>query len=112
VGEALLADVGKADILIDFHSDSVGKSGHYAYVLPAWQDHPLWRNFQKLEPEVQTRDAKLVDRTTARFGRDELGADFSITFETQFIAGEHAERFRAMGANWGRALYRTLETRR
>jgi hypothetical protein len=108
VGEALRTDVGEAEILIDFHSDSVGKSGHYAYVLPEWQDHPLWRNFQALEPEVQTRDAKLVDRTTARFGRDELGAEFSITFETQFVAGEHADRFLEMGANWGRALHRTL----
>jgi hypothetical protein len=108
VGESMRADVGHADFVIDFHSDSVGKSGHYAYVLPEWQEHPLWRNFRMLEPDVRTRDAKLIDRTMARFGRDELGAEFSITFETQFIAGEHAGRFKEMGVNWALAMHRTL----
>jgi hypothetical protein len=102
------ADVARADVVIDFHSDSVGKSGHYAYVLPEWQDHPLWTNFLQLEPQVQTRNARLRDRTMARFGRDELGAKFSITFETQFIAGEQSHRFFEMGANWARALHATL----
>jgi hypothetical protein len=108
VGEAMRADVVSADVVIDFHSDSVGKSGHYAYVLPEWQDHPLWTNFLQLEPQVQTRNARLRDRTMARFGRDELGAKFSITFETQFIAGEQSHRFFEMGANWARALQATL----
>jgi hypothetical protein len=109
-GEAMRTDVGSADFLIDFHSDSVGKRGHYAYVLPEWQEHPLWKNFRRLEPEVETRNAKLKDHTTAKFGRDVLGASFSITFETQFIAGEHGLRYREMGANWARALNQTLTT--
>jgi hypothetical protein len=108
-GDAMLADVGQAVYVIDFHSDSVGKRGHYAYVLPEWQQHPLWLNFLRLEPKVTTRNAKLIDHTMARFGRDELGAAFSITFETQFIAEEDGHRFRVMGANWGRAFSRVLE---
>jgi hypothetical protein len=49
-----------------------------------------------------------VDDTTAKFGRDVLGADFSITFETQFLPGENADRFLELGRNWGRAFFRAL----
>ena len=108
VGEAMKADAAPADIVIDFHADAGGKSGHYAFVLPAWQRHPLWVQYRQREPKVGARDARLINHTMARFGRDELGADFSITFETQFIPGEDATRYRQLGANWGVALHEAL----
>jgi hypothetical protein len=111
VGDAMLDDTtASADYLIDFHSDTAGKEGHYGYVLPQWQGDPLWLNFRQLEPAVRTENAVLSDATTAKFGRDELGADFSITFETQFLAGEHVDRFLDLGRNWGIAFFRTLNT--
>jgi hypothetical protein len=112
VGDAMLADLaGHADILIDFHSDVAGKTGHYGNVLPEWQSHPLWMNLLTLEPSIDTNNALLEDFTTAKFGRDELGASFSITFETQFLPDENINRFLALGRNWGQALYRTLTVR-
>lgn len=109
VGAAMLADMaGNADILIDFHSDVAGKTGHYGNVLPAWQSHPLWTNLLQLEPSVDTHNALLEDFTAAKFGRDELGASFSITFETQFLPDENVDRFLTLGRNWGQALFQTL----
>jgi hypothetical protein len=109
VGDAMLADTdADADYLIDFHSDVAGKSGHYGNVLPQWQTNPLWLNFLQLEPSVDTNNALLEDDTTAKFGRDRLGANFSITFETQFLAGENIDRFLSLGENWGQAFFRTL----
>jgi hypothetical protein len=109
VGDALIADTAaNIDVLIDFHSDVAGKTGHYANVLPEWQNHPLWTNFRQLEPSVDTNNALLEDFTTAKFGRDELGAEFSITFETQFLPDENVDRFLDLGRNWGRALFRTF----
>jgi hypothetical protein len=112
VGDAMLADLaGHADILIDFHSDVAGKTGHYGNVLPEWQSHPLWTNLLTLEAGIDTNNALLEDFTAAKFGRDELGASFSITFETQFLPGENVDRFLALGRNWGQALFRTLTVR-
>ncbi len=109
VGDAMIADTaGSVDFLIDFHSDVAGKTGHYANVLPEWQSHPVWLNFLQLEPSVDTNNALLEDFTTAKFGRDELGANFSITFETQFLPDENVDRFLTLGRNWGLALFRTL----
>jgi hypothetical protein len=109
VGDAMLLDAGaSADYLIDFHSDVAGKTGHYGNVLPQWQSNPLWLNFLALEPTVDTNNALLEDDTTAKFGRDRLGADFSITFETQFLPDENIDRFLRLGENWGHAFFRTL----
>ena len=109
VGDAMIEDtISDADYLIDFHSDTAGKEGHYGYILPQWQGNPLWLNFLQLEPAIRTENAVLSDFTTAKFGRDELGADFSITFETQFLAGENVDRFLDLGRNWGLAFFRTL----
>jgi hypothetical protein len=109
VGDAMIADTAaEADYLIDFHSDVAGKTGHYGNVLPEWQSNPLWTNLLQLEPEIDTNNALLVDDTAAKFGRDVLGADFSITFETQFLPGENVERFLELGRNWGRAFFRAL----
>jgi hypothetical protein len=109
VGEALRADTAEdVDFLIDFHSDVAGKTGHYGNVLPVWQSHPLWLNLLQVEPAVQTNNALLIDDTTAKFGRDVLDAEFSITFETQFLADENVDRFVELGRNWGRALFKTL----
>lgn len=110
VGSAMIADTEGADYVIDFHSTVNGKSGHYGYVHPTMQGDPLWQAFLTLEPNVDTRDAVLSDDTLAKFGRDVLGANFSITLETQFIAGEQADRFLDMGRNWGLALADTFVT--
>ena len=105
----MIADTAAdADYLIDFHSDVAGKTGHYGNVLPEWQSNPLWTNLLQLEPEIDTNNALLEDDTTAKFGRDVLGADFSITFETQFLPGENVDRFLDLGRNWGLAFFRTL----
>ena len=108
VGAAMIADTGGADYLIDFHSTVVGNDGHYGFVHPAMQSDPFWQNVLSLEPELQTRTATLIDDTLAKFGRDYLNADFSITFETQFLAGENIDRFLDLGQNFGRAFAATL----
>ncbi|TWT33957.1 Zinc carboxypeptidase [Posidoniimonas corsicana] len=111
VGDAMLADTGaEADYVIDFHSTVVGKSGHFAYVHPAMQGDPLWQSLLALEPAIDTRNASLIDDTLAKFGRDELGAGFSITFETQFIAGENEDRFLGIGQSFALAMFQTLFT--
>ncbi|MCA9235931.1 MAG: succinylglutamate desuccinylase/aspartoacylase family protein [Planctomycetales bacterium] len=108
-GEVSRADTGgDVDYVIDFHSTVNGKEGHYGYVLPAYQDDPLWQDFLQLEPEVRTLSASLIDDTAAKFGRDILGAEFSITFETQFLAGENIDRFLDLGRHFGLAFERTL----
>jgi hypothetical protein len=111
VGDALLADTGGGvDYFIDFHSTVVGKSGHYANIpFDAWSD-PFWLAFLQREPTVATQGAALVDLTGVRFGRVELGAQFTATFETQFIAGENIDRFHTLGENLGRAWREVLAT--
>lgn len=105
VGDALLADTGgDADYFIDSHSTVNGKDGHFAFVNSAFQSDPFWLNFLQLEPSVDTRNSSLINLTAAKFGRDELNAEFSITFETQFIAGENIDRFLDMGMNMGLAF--------
>jgi hypothetical protein len=109
VGTAMRADTGfNIDYLIDFHSDVTSKSGHYGYVWGPWQEDPFWLTFTGLEPEVITNTATLVDLTAAKFGRDELGAEFSITFETEFIAGQNIDRFHDLGRNMGLAWTQVL----
>lgn len=109
VGDALLADTGgDVDYFIDFHSTVSGKDGHFGFVLPAFQSDPLWQNLLQLEPTISTRDASLISLTAAKFGRDELSAEFSITFETQFIGGENVDRFHDLGENFGVAFNQAL----
>lgn len=105
VGDALLADTGgDVDYFIDFHSTVSGKDGHFAFVLPDFQDDPFWQNLLQRDTSLSTRDASLVNLTAAKFGRDELNAEFSITFETQFIADENIDRFHDLGADMGLAF--------
>ncbi|TWT78316.1 Zinc carboxypeptidase [Posidoniimonas polymericola] len=109
IGSAMLADTAEsADYLIDFHSTVNGKAGHYAFVHPDMQSDPLWQSFLQHEPTVETRNAVLSDDTLPKFGRDELGAAFSITFETEFLAGENIDRYLAIGESWGHALAESL----
>ena len=106
VGEAMRADTGgDVDFLVDFHSTVNGKSGHYGYILPEWQNDPFWTAVRAREPEVLTGTALLQDFTAAKFGRDELNAEFSATFETEFIADENIDRFLNLGRNFGLAWY-------
>ena len=106
VGEAMRTDTGgNIAYLIDFHSTVNGKSGHYGYILPEWQGDPFWTAVRAREPEVLTGAALLQDFTAAKFGRDELNAEFSATFETEFIADENIDRFLELGRNFGLAWY-------
>jgi hypothetical protein len=105
VGEAMRTDTGgDVDYLIDFHS-TVNHSipYHYGYILPAWQNDPYWLAVRSHEPSLITANASLIDYTLAKFGRDELNAEFSATFETLFIADENVDRFLSLGENFGRA---------
>ena len=105
VGDALLADTASdVDYFIDLHSTVSGKNGHFGYVHPDFQADPFWQTFLQLEPNVNTQGASLVDLTAQKFGRDELNAEFTMTFETQFIAGENIDRFHNLGANMGLAF--------
>ena len=105
VGDALLADTGgDVDYFIDFHSTVSGKDGHFGFVFPDFQADPFWLNFLQLEPSVSTRNASLINLTAAKFGRDELDAEFTMTFETQFIGGENVDRFHDLGTNFGQAF--------
>jgi hypothetical protein len=105
VGDSVRIDTAlDIDYLIDFHSTVNGKTGHYGFVLPAYQSDPLWQAILQLEPSVNTNNASLVDNTGAKFGRDHLNAEFSITFETQFLPDENIDRFLSLGRNFGLAF--------
>ena len=105
VGDSLLADTGgDVDYFIDFHSTVSGKDGHFGFVHPDFQSDPFWLNLLQLEPSVSTRNSSLVSLTAQKFGRDELLAEFTMTFETQFIAGENIDRFHDLGKNVGLAF--------
>jgi hypothetical protein len=105
VGDAVRIDTGiDIDYLIDFHSTVNGKTGHYGYILPEYQDDPFWQTILQLEPGIDTNSASLVDDTGAKFGRDHLNAEFSATFETQFLADENIDRFLSLGRNFGLAF--------
>lgn len=109
VGDALLADTaGDVDYFIDFHSTVSGKDGHFGFVHPDYQADPFWLTVQQLEPTVTTSNASLVNFTGQKFGRDELNAEFTMTFETQFIPGENIDRFQDLGKNFGLAFEQTL----
>lgn len=109
VGDALLADtVGDVDYFIDFHSTVAGKDGHFGFVHPDYQSDPFWLAVQQLEPTINTSNASLIDLTGQKFGRDELNAEFTMTFETQFIPGENIDRFLDLGENFALAFEQAL----
>ncbi len=108
VATAMLADTSAVDYLIDFHSTVVGNDAHYGLVHPAMQSDPFWQSLLALDPELRTQPAALIDDTLAKFGRDILGADFSITFETQFIPDENIDRFQDLGRSFGLAFSQAL----
>ena len=91
------------DYLIDFHS-TVNRQDRAttATSCPSGND-PFWLAVEAREPEVLTGTASLIDDTAAKFGRDVLHAEFSATFETQFIADENIDRFLSLGKNFGLA---------
>jgi hypothetical protein len=105
VGDALLADTGAdVDYFIDLHSTVVGKDGHYGFVHPDYQSDPFWLTFTQMDSEIITSNASLIDLTGQKFGRDELNAEFTMTFETQFIANENVDRFLDLGKTMGLAF--------
>lgn len=109
VGDALLADTAAdVDYFIDLHSTVVGTDGHFGYLHPDYQADPFWLSFLQLEPSVNTNNASLIDLTAQKFGRDELNAEFTMTLETQYIAGENVSRFHTMGENIGLAFEQVL----
>ena len=109
VGDSVRADTGlDVDYLLDFHSTVNGKSGHYGFVLPEYQSDPFWQKILQLEPSIDTNNALLEDDTAAKFGRDHLNAEFSATFETQFLADENINRFLTLGRNFGLAFQETF----
>jgi hypothetical protein len=110
VGEAMRVDTGEdIDYLIDFHS-TVNPSipYHHGLILAPWQNDPFWLALRGLEPSVLTAGAALEDFTGAKFGRDELNAEFSATFETVFPANEPILRYLSLGENFGRAWHETF----
>ncbi len=110
VGDALLADTGAdVDYFMDLHSTVVGKDGHFGFLHPDYQADPFWLNFLQLEPSVNTNNASLIDLTGQKFGRDELNAEFTMTFETQFISGENIDRFHDLGMNMGLAFEQVFQ---
>jgi hypothetical protein len=111
VGTAMKIDTGNdTDYFIDFHSTVNGKTGHYGYVWAPFQSDPFWLKLTQLEPSIITNGASLIDLTGGKFGRDELNAEFSITFETEFIAGENIDRFHSLGRNFGLAWAQVLHS--
>ena len=113
VGDAVIADTGgDVDFFIDFHSTVQKNGDHFAFIDldRNFQLNPVWRRFLELEPNVGESDASLINDTAARFGVFELDAEFSITFETRFLAGENEDRFVALGENFGRAFAEVFAT--
>ncbi len=109
VGDAVRTDtVNNIDYLLDFHSTVNGKTGHFGFILPEYQSDPFWQNVLQIEPSIDTNGAQLVDDTGAKFGRDHLNAEFSATFETQFLADENIDRFLTLGRNFGLAFQETF----
>ncbi len=108
-GDAMIVDTGgNVDYFIDFHSTVNGKDGHFGFVLPDFQSDPVWQNLLTLEPSIGTRNASLITDTGAKFGRDILDAEFSITFETQFLPDENIDRFFTLGENFALAFKQAL----
>jgi murein tripeptide amidase MpaA len=111
IGQSMRFEAGSVDYMVDFHS-TVNRSEapyHFAYITAANQTNPLWLNLLEREPPLAAETASFsTDFTGARFGFDTLGADFSITFETQFLPGENVSRFQTLGRNFGLAMWETL----
>jgi hypothetical protein len=111
IGQSMRFDTGgDVDYFIDFHS-TVNKNEvpyHFGYILSPMQSSPFWQAVLDREPELITQGASLVDFTGAKFGRDELGAEVSFTFETQFMPGENTDRYQTLGENFGLAWWDTL----
>ena len=105
LGEVIKDDTAQnIDYMIDFHSTvNPATPYHHGLVLPQWQIDPFWLALRGLEPNVLTENAALVDYTGAKFGRDVLGAEFSVTFETVFPANEPISRYLSLGRNFGLA---------
>jgi hypothetical protein len=115
VGEAMIADTGAdVDYFIDFHSTVAGKTNHFGWVDmdPPNEFHldPFWQNLLVLEPTLGTRDSSMVNLTAQKFGLDALSANFTTTFETQFIPGENIDRFQTLGRNFGVAFEQAVST--
>ena len=109
VGDSMIADTGgDIDYFIDFHGTVQGKDAHFAYVLPEQQNAEFWLNVQALDPSIETRNSTLLTFNSARFGRDVLNAEFTSTFETQFIDGDNIDRFFELGVTYGLAFEQTL----
>ncbi|MEO0529992.1 MAG: M14 family zinc carboxypeptidase [Planctomycetota bacterium] len=113
IGEAMIADTGgRTDFYIDFHSTVQKGPGHFSFLDldRNFQFNPFWQRLLELEPTVTASDASLINDTSARFGLFELGASFTMTFETRFLAGENEDRFVDLGQNFGRAFADILAT--
>lgn len=111
IGDSMIADTGgDIDFFLDFHGTVQGKDGHFAFVVPEQQTSPFWLNVQALDPSIGTRDSPLTTFNSARFGRDVLNAEFTSSFETQFINGDNIDRFYELGRTYGVALEQTLRT--
>lgn len=111
IGDAMVADTGgDVDYFIDFHSTVQKGSGHFGFVDVDRDFHldPFWQSLLDLEPTTGTFDASLTNNTAARFGLLFLDADFTITHETRFLAGENEDRFVTLGRNFGRAFVEAL----
>ncbi|QDV72515.1 M14-type cytosolic carboxypeptidase [Botrimarina mediterranea] len=111
VGQSMRFDTGgDIDYFVDFHS-TVNKNEapyHFGYLQGSMSSSPFWQAVLDREPELITLGASLVDFTGAKFGRDELGAEVSFTFETQFMPGENTDRYLTLGENFGLAWWDTL----
>ncbi len=130
VGEAMIADTGgQVDYCIDFHSWSDTGPHFVITSTRAMEHHPFWRALSRLEPTLGYQAssgaaasspagdagsgegaaaAPAPSKTGAAFGRQVLGAEFSMTQETMFRPGENAERYRMLGENHALALHEAL----
>lgn len=113
VGDAIIADTGAdVDFFIDFHSTVQKGPGHFAFIDIDRNFHlnPFWQRLLELDPTIGTSDASLINDTAAKFGLFELGAGFTMTFETRFLAGENEDRFVTLGQDFGQAFADILAT--
>lgn len=110
VAEAMKTDTGQQiEYFIDFHS-ATDTSQHYGILDFDLGFHldPFWQNLLALEPSLGSQDASLINWTAQKFGLERLDADFTMTFETEFIPGENIDRFHDLGRNVGMAFEQSL----
>lgn len=111
IGQSMRFDTGgEVDYFVDFHS-TVNKGEapyHFGYLFGSMSSDPFWQAVLGREPNLVTLGASLTDFTGAKFGRDELGAEVSFTFETQFMPGENIDRYLTLGENFGLSWWDTL----